>query len=139
MGMAEVTTLHTLGIGKSKLSPSLEAKSSLLGDSSRMACSDGDPLWAVAPTAAPKSSPSGNRLKLSKWSAMNSRSSKWIAPSWVSSMSNKYMSLVETTDLSRMNHQNIQRKSTLQIPLPGMQTLVVFYTSKIQGGQNHAF
>jgi hypothetical protein len=42
MGMVEATTLHSRGIGKSELSASLEAESSLLGDSSRMACSDGD-------------------------------------------------------------------------------------------------
>jgi hypothetical protein len=44
MGTTEITTLHTIGTGKPELYPSLEAESSLLGDSSRMACSDGDPL-----------------------------------------------------------------------------------------------
>jgi hypothetical protein len=44
MGMAEVTTLQSQGIGKLKLSPSLEAESSSLADSSKMACSDGQPL-----------------------------------------------------------------------------------------------
>jgi hypothetical protein len=44
MGVAKVTTLQTIGIGRPKLSPSLEAESSSLGDSSRMACSDNDPL-----------------------------------------------------------------------------------------------
>jgi hypothetical protein len=58
MGMAEVTTLHALGIGKSELSPSFEAESSSLGDSSRMACSDGNPLRAMLPTTAPVSFPS---------------------------------------------------------------------------------
>jgi hypothetical protein len=50
--------LHALGIGKLELSLSLEAESSLLGDSSRMACSDGDPLWAMLPTMAPVLFPS---------------------------------------------------------------------------------
>jgi hypothetical protein len=44
MGMAKVTTLHALETGKLELSPSLEAESSSLGDSSRMVCGDGDPL-----------------------------------------------------------------------------------------------
>jgi hypothetical protein len=47
MEMAEVTTRHALGTGKLELSPSLEAKSSSLGNSSRMAHSDGDPLQAM--------------------------------------------------------------------------------------------
>jgi hypothetical protein len=88
MGMAEVTTLHTLGTGKSELSPSLMAESSTLGDSSRMACSDGDPLHIVPLTTVVESSPSGDRLELSKWPAMNSRSSKRMASSWVSSTPN---------------------------------------------------
>jgi hypothetical protein len=58
MGMAEVTMLHALGKGKLKLSPSLKAKSSSLGDSSRMARSDGDSLWAMLLTMASASSPS---------------------------------------------------------------------------------
>jgi hypothetical protein len=49
--------LHFLGIGKPELSPSLNAESSSLGDSSRMAYSDGDPLRAMIPTMAPASSP----------------------------------------------------------------------------------
>jgi hypothetical protein len=71
MGAIEVTMLHAIQIGKPELSPSLKAKSSLLGHSSRMSCSDGDPLWAIPPTMALESSPSGDRLKLSKWLAMN--------------------------------------------------------------------
>jgi hypothetical protein len=37
------------------------------------------------------------------------------------------------------NHQNIQRKSTLQIHIPGAPTISVFYTSKLRGGQDHTF
>jgi hypothetical protein len=44
MGVTEVTTLHAVGIAELVLSPSLEVESSPLGDSSRIACSDGDPL-----------------------------------------------------------------------------------------------
>jgi hypothetical protein len=47
MGVAEVTTLHAIGIGKSELSLLLKDESSSLGDSLRMACSDGDPLRAM--------------------------------------------------------------------------------------------
>jgi hypothetical protein len=60
MGMAEVTMLHALWTGKPKLSPLLEAKSSSLSDSSRMACCDGDPLRAMPPITAVESSPSGD-------------------------------------------------------------------------------
>jgi hypothetical protein len=49
-GVAEVTTLHIIGIREPELSPSLEVESSSLGNSLRMACSDGDPLWAMPPT-----------------------------------------------------------------------------------------
>jgi hypothetical protein len=76
MGMAEVTTLHALETGKPELSPSFKAESSSLGNSSRMACNNGDPLRAMPLTTAPESSPLGDRFKLLKWSAMNSRSSK---------------------------------------------------------------
>jgi hypothetical protein len=65
MGVAEVTTLHAVRIGKLKLFPSLEVESSSLGDSLRMACNDGNPLRAMPPTTALESSPSSNRRKLS--------------------------------------------------------------------------
>jgi hypothetical protein len=58
MRMAEVTVLHDPGTGKLELFPSLEADSSLLGDSLRMACSDGNPLWDMLPTTTSASSPS---------------------------------------------------------------------------------
>jgi hypothetical protein len=79
MGVTEVTTLHVVGIAKLVLSPSLEVESSPLGDSSRIACNDGDLLRDMPPTTGLESSPSGNRRKLSRWSAMNSRSLKWVA------------------------------------------------------------
>jgi hypothetical protein len=101
MGMTKITALHALWIGKPELSPSLEAELSSLGNSSRMACNDDDPLWAMPPTTAPESSPSGDGLKLLEWSAVNSRSSKWMASSWVSLMLNKEMSLVATVGLHR--------------------------------------
>jgi hypothetical protein len=44
MGVADITVLHALGTGEPELSPSLKTESSSLRDSSRMACSDGDPL-----------------------------------------------------------------------------------------------
>jgi hypothetical protein len=79
MGMADVTMLHTFGRGEPELSPSLEAESSSLGDSSWMACSDGDPLRVTPLTIAPESLPSRDRLKLLARSAMNSRSLEWMA------------------------------------------------------------
>jgi hypothetical protein len=66
MGMAELTTLHSQRIGKTELSPSLEAKSSLLDDSSRMACNDGDPLWTMPMNTVPESFPSSDRPWLSE-------------------------------------------------------------------------
>jgi hypothetical protein len=66
-GATEVTMLHAIGMGKLELSPSLEAKSSSLGNSSRMACSDGDPLQVMPSTMALELSLSGDKLKLSKW------------------------------------------------------------------------
>jgi hypothetical protein len=57
MGVVDVSVLHTLGRGESDLSPSLEAESSSLGDSLRMACSDGDPLWVTPPTTVSDSPP----------------------------------------------------------------------------------
>jgi hypothetical protein len=57
MGMAEITTLHALWKGKLELSPSLEDESSSQGDSSRMACSDGDPVWVMPQTTSTESSP----------------------------------------------------------------------------------
>jgi hypothetical protein len=38
-----------------------------------------------------------------------------------------------------MDHWNVQRKSTLQIPLYGMPTIGVFCIDKIRGGQDRAF
>jgi hypothetical protein len=62
MGMTEVTMLHSRGIGKLELSPSLEAETSSLGDSSRMSCSDGNLLWTMPTNTAPESFPSGDIL-----------------------------------------------------------------------------
>jgi hypothetical protein len=52
MGVAGVTTLHTIGVGKLELFPLHEAKSSSLATSLRMSCSDGDLLRAMPPTTA---------------------------------------------------------------------------------------
>jgi hypothetical protein len=69
----DVTVLHTLGRGELELSPSLEAESSSLGDSLRMACRlNGDPLRVMLLTTAPESPPSSDGLKLSERSVMNS-------------------------------------------------------------------
>jgi hypothetical protein len=89
MGMAEVTTLHSQGIGKPVLSPSLKAESSSLGDSSMMACSGGDPLQTMPTNMVLELFPSGNRPWLWKWSMMNLRSSKQMASPWVSSKPNR--------------------------------------------------
>jgi hypothetical protein len=89
MAMIEVTALHSRGIGKLELSPSLKAESSSLGDSLRMACSDGDPLLAMLMNMVPESFPSGNRPWSSEGSAMNLRPLKRMASSWVSSMPNR--------------------------------------------------
>jgi hypothetical protein len=85
MGMAEVTTLHSRGIGKPELSPSLKAESSLLGDFSWMACSDGDPLRAMPMNMTPEPFPLRNRPWSSERLAMNLRPSKRMVSSWVSS------------------------------------------------------
>jgi hypothetical protein len=46
-GVEGIIVLHTLRRGELELSPLLEAESSSLGDSLRMSCSDGDPLWIM--------------------------------------------------------------------------------------------
>jgi hypothetical protein len=97
---------HSRGVGKPELSPSLKAESCSLGDPSRMACIDGDPLRAVPMNTAPKSLPLGDRRWSSKWSAMNLRSSKRMALSWVSSVPNGWPSPMETVGLGKVNHQN---------------------------------
>jgi hypothetical protein len=48
-----IIVLHTLKRGEPELSPSFEAESSSLGDSLRMACSDGDPLRVMPQNTAP--------------------------------------------------------------------------------------
>jgi hypothetical protein len=62
MGMVKVTTLHFRGIGKLELPPSLKDEFSLLDDTSRMACIDGNPLQAMPTNTAPKSFPSSDSL-----------------------------------------------------------------------------
>jgi hypothetical protein len=57
---------HALRRGEPELSPSLEIESSSLGDSSRMACGDGDPLRVIRLEAVLESAPSGGGLKLSE-------------------------------------------------------------------------
>jgi hypothetical protein len=43
-GVLDITVLHALRRGELELSPSLKTESSSLGDSSRMAYNDSDPL-----------------------------------------------------------------------------------------------
>jgi hypothetical protein len=78
MGTAYVTVLHALGRGEPELSPSFEAELSSLGDSLRMACSDGDLMWVMPLTTTSESPPSGDGLKLLEQSAINSRSLELI-------------------------------------------------------------
>jgi hypothetical protein len=49
-GVAGIIILHTLRRREPELSASLEAKSPSLGDSSRMACNDGDSLRVMPST-----------------------------------------------------------------------------------------
>jgi hypothetical protein len=58
-GVKGIIVLHTLKRGEAELAPSLEAKSSSLGDSSRMVCSDGDSLWVMPWNASPELAPFG--------------------------------------------------------------------------------
>jgi hypothetical protein len=51
--------LHTLMRGELELSASLESKSSLLGDSSGMVSSDGEPLVVMPPNPASELAPFG--------------------------------------------------------------------------------
>jgi hypothetical protein len=57
-GVMGIIMLHTLRRGEPVLSPSLEAESSSLGDSLRMACNDGDLLWVMPLNPASKLAPS---------------------------------------------------------------------------------
>jgi hypothetical protein len=79
METMDITVLHALGRGEPELSTSLEAELSLLGDSSRMACSDCHLLWVMSPTTVPESPPSGDGLKLPERLVMNSTSLEWMA------------------------------------------------------------
>jgi hypothetical protein len=51
--------LHILRRGELELSPSLESKLSSLDNSSRMACSNGDPLQVMPPNPVPELPPFG--------------------------------------------------------------------------------
>jgi hypothetical protein len=101
MGTADITVLHALKRGELELSPSLKTESSSLGNSSRMACSDGDPLWAMLLPTASGSPPSSDELKLLERSVMNSRSSKWMAYVLSEIDAEKQVSPVETVSLHR--------------------------------------
>jgi hypothetical protein len=107
MGAVEVTTLHAVGIGETELSPSLDDEPSSLGASSRVACSDGDPLWSMPLTMTLELSPSGNKRKLLRWLVMNTRSLKQMAWSRMSSMPNKEMLSVAAAGLHRWNYRNV--------------------------------
>jgi hypothetical protein len=89
MGMTEVTTLHSQGIGQLRLSSSHETELSSLGNTSRMVCSNGDPLKTMPMNMAPELLPFCYRPWVSKWSVRNSRSLKHMASPWVSSMPNR--------------------------------------------------
>jgi hypothetical protein len=51
--LTSLTVLHALRTREPYLSPSLKVESSSLGDSSRMACSEGILLWIMPPNRAP--------------------------------------------------------------------------------------
>jgi hypothetical protein len=58
-GVMGIVALHTLRRGEPELSPSLESKSSSLGDSLRMVCNYGDPLQVMPPNLAQELAPFG--------------------------------------------------------------------------------
>jgi hypothetical protein len=57
MMVTGIIVLHTLKRGEPKLSPSLKDESSPLSDSSRMECSNNDPLWGMPPNTVLESLP----------------------------------------------------------------------------------
>jgi hypothetical protein len=61
-----IIVLHALRRGEPELSPALEVESSSLGDSSRMVCSDGDPLQVMPGTQRQSWPPSSDQSSLSK-------------------------------------------------------------------------
>jgi hypothetical protein len=73
MGTVVVTTLHPQGPGKLELAPLPEAVSPSSVDSSRTVCKHSEPLCTVPTNTVPGSFPSGERLRLPKRSAVNSR------------------------------------------------------------------
>jgi hypothetical protein len=56
-GVTGIIVLHTIMRGELELSPSLESKLSSLGNYSRMACSNGDPLQVMPPNPVPELPP----------------------------------------------------------------------------------
>jgi hypothetical protein len=57
MGVTSIIVWHALRRRELKLSPSFKSESPSLGDSSRMACSDGDPLRVMPLNKAPEPTP----------------------------------------------------------------------------------
>jgi hypothetical protein len=73
MGAIRFTTLHPRGPWGPEFPPLPKAMSPSSEDSSWMVSVDGEPLCTIPMNTTPESFPSGERLRLSKWSAVNSR------------------------------------------------------------------
>jgi hypothetical protein len=73
MGIVGVTTLHPRGPRNLELTPLPKAASPASEDSLKMVCKDGDPLCTIPMNMVPESSPSGQRLRLPKRLAVNSK------------------------------------------------------------------
>jgi hypothetical protein len=95
-----------------------------LVESSRMACSDDNPLRTMPMSTVCELFPSVDRLRLSKQSAMNSRFLEPMVLAQESSMPNKLMLLVTTVGLGKLNHWNVQRKACCKSLFLACQLLV---------------
>jgi hypothetical protein len=73
MSSVVVTTLHAQGPKNSELPSLPEVLSPSLEDSSRTVHKEGDPLCTIPMNMAHESSSLGERLRLPKWSAVNSK------------------------------------------------------------------
>jgi hypothetical protein len=95
-----VTTLHPRGSGNPELPPSTKAVSPSLEDFSRMVCTKGDLFYTIPTNMTPESFISGERLRLSKWSAMNSKLPKQIVSPGMSPTLVRLLSLATKVSFS---------------------------------------
>jgi hypothetical protein len=116
MGAIRVTTLHPRGLRSPELPPLPEAMPPSSKDSSWMVWTEGDPLFIIPTNTVPESFPSGERLRLLRRWAVNSRFPNQMVSPGASPTSVKLLPLATNVSFSEQTFKTFRGKHATNTP-----------------------